>query len=380
MVKNVLIISHVKSECLSNGGAVHTQSLVNLINYLYPNCKISEIYFVDRISKYNKTIAKIRALTTSIVTSHSSKSVYFKSESFRKRLINVISCNAIDLILIDHAEMLWTLDYLPPNIPTIHLSHNVESALYFEFINNYLDIPLIGKFLLHDAEKYKYYEDKYASLIKNIITISTEDANYFSRLHDDMNVSVINPFFTYPRRSHILRPNKNDKLILGFLANMEWWPNRDAFQWLDKSVLPHLRIPYELRVYGNKSESLTNGDNIIGKGFVKDLAELWEEVDLIVNPIISGGGVNIKVAEAIYNRMPMICTSKALRGLDIMPESSIVVLNTSEEWINFINNVKVPLKSFFKCTFANADKFGIVQRSVVLKKYIELITPEKESA
>jgi hypothetical protein len=334
---------------------------------------IEELYFTDHWSMYRKVFAKVRALTISLISKNSSKAVYFRSLSFIKRLKDILSKNIFDMVFIDHAEMLWSFDCLPADIPVIHLSQNVENILYREYINRYSSKLIIGSILRNDALKYELFERKYIGLIKNVITVSTDDSCYFSNLNNDMNVSVINPFFSY---SGHCRPSvhlRRDKLILGFLANMEWWPNRDAFAWLSGNILPHLSIPYELRIYGNKSENCSNGKNIVGKGFVKDLAELWDEVDLIVNPIVSGGGVNIKVAEAIYNKMAMICTQKALRGLDVVPDKSIVIRNTPDEWIEFLNFVYKEPCYFAESTFDNAEMFGIEQRSKILKNFIDSV-------
>ena len=41
-----------------------------------------------------------------------------------------------------------------------------------------------------------------------------------------------------------------------------------------------------------------------------------ELADVVMLPIVEGGGTNIKTAEALYNRKPVVTTSFALRGYE----------------------------------------------------------------
>ena len=54
--------------------------------------------------------------------------------------------------------------------------------------------------------------------------------------------------------------------------------------------------------------------------------------------IFSGGGVNIKFAEAVYNGIPLLASTFAARGLPIQPDPGIVLLDHPGEWIDFLTS------------------------------------------
>jgi hypothetical protein len=58
----------------------------------------------------------------------------------------------------------------------------------------------------------------------------------------------------------------------------------------------------------------------------------------MICPILSGGGVKIKFAEALYNGVPVLASSFAARGLSLEPDPSIVLLDRAEYWIRFLRS------------------------------------------
>lgn len=61
------------------------------------------------------------------------------------------------------------------------------------------------------------------------------------------------------------------------------------------------------------------------------LSTLIDMADVVLVPIIEGGGTNIKMAEALYNRKPIVCTPKATRGYDaFLDMPSVFVQETAD--------------------------------------------------
>ena len=50
-------------------------------------------------------------------------------------------------------------------------------------------------------------------------------------------------------------------------------------------------------------------------GVVEDLREQYERCDVVLLPVISGGGVGVKTIEAVLYERPVVATFHALRGL-----------------------------------------------------------------
>jgi hypothetical protein len=55
--------------------------------------------------------------------------------------------------------------------------------------------------------------------------------------------------------------------------------------------------------------------------------------DVVLVPITEGGGTNIKMAEALYNRKLVICTPKAARGFEAFTDMpSMLLCATPDEF------------------------------------------------
>jgi glycosyltransferase involved in cell wall biosynthesis len=104
--------------------------------------------------------------------------------------------------------------------------------------------------------------------------------------------------------------------VYGMLANFNYPPNRDAYQRLVTEWLPMLLTNGSRIVIGGfGSETLpsTAGVEIIGP--VDEVSHFYDRVDVVVVPIELGGGMKVKVVEAMVHGVPVIATEHATEGL-----------------------------------------------------------------
>ncbi len=70
------------------------------------------------------------------------------------------------------------------------------------------------------------------------------------------------------------------------------------------------------------------------------LSTLIEQAEVILAPITEGGGTNIKMAEALYNRKLVICTPKAVRGYEAFLDMPfMLVRETAAEFRDTLTKV-----------------------------------------
>lgn len=77
---------------------------------------------------------------------------------------------------------------------------------------------------------------------------------------------------------------------------------------------------------------------VVAHGSVESLDEAWADCDLMICPILSGSGVSIKMAEAIYRGVPVLGTRFAARGLPLSAHPSIVLLDDAAGWSQYLND------------------------------------------
>jgi hypothetical protein len=71
---------------------------------------------------------------------------------------------------------------------------------------------------------------------------------------------------------------------------------------------------------------------------IQQICQIWQTCDLLICPVFSSAGVCVKLAEALYNGVPVLATSLAARGLPIGEDSALILLDGSREWVDFLNS------------------------------------------
>lgn len=108
-------------------------------------------------------------------------------------------------------------------------------------------------------------------------------------------------------------------------------PNKQAAEALLGSIWPTLRAHFgagvELWIAGSVSRWLNAslapaGVRILG--FVQDLVSLYRNVDVVVNPVVFGGGLKIKSVEALCYAKPLVTTPIGAEGLDNSTSAFVV--------------------------------------------------------
>jgi glycosyltransferase involved in cell wall biosynthesis len=91
--------------------------------------------------------------------------------------------------------------------------------------------------------------------------------------------------------------------------------NRRAVQFLEDELLPKLERPARLVVAGQCARPGRN-DRVLALGVVDRLRPLLAAADVAVNPIGSGSGSNVKLAEYLAAGLPVVTTPLGLRGYE----------------------------------------------------------------
>lgn len=99
-----------------------------------------------------------------------------------------------------------------------------------------------------------------------------------------------------------------------------------------RAKLPHA----ELRVYGSIGERLEPGPGRKLLGVVDDLSTAYADAALVVCPITAGGGLKIKLIEALDHGRAVVATPLAVRG---MPRARAEAWCLADSWLAFVQAV-----------------------------------------
>jgi glycosyltransferase involved in cell wall biosynthesis len=79
--------------------------------------------------------------------------------------------------------------------------------------------------------------------------------------------------------------------------------------------------------------------NIINFGEVPDAKKFMENYPIMVAPIFSGGGLKIKIIEAMAMGKIVVCNPEAASGIPATHQQNILFANSSQDFIILINDL-----------------------------------------
>lgn len=260
------------------------------------------------------------------------KSLFTRRKEFQVRIRQAVSSDRFDAVLINGSDMLWALDELPSTMPTVLIAHNLEHQLLAQQSADHG----LALFLRREVAKHHDYELEGFRRVGGVIFLSAAEMAWGLARVPELRALHLPPLFTQAPTSRT--PHSGRPLRLGFLADFAWWPNRRNWLWLVDDILPKVRRPLQLHVFGRQSEQLPPRDRVVIRGLAPDLSAVWDQVDIMVCPIRAGGGVSIKVAESLYNRLPVLATTQAVRGFTDVSGPGLVAIDKAQDWAAFLDS------------------------------------------
>lgn len=328
----------------------HITELSNFCKEVHPFC---------RIKKSLKILLEFLYLPYTAITRYSLQ--------MEKEIIQCLNRNDISLINIEFPQMCINLKHIRSvySGPIIIHQHNVEWLRFHQMAQASVGIK---KLLLYwESIKLKRFEGTLESdhLIDYYTFLSSKDRDIFhSTFHVEETRMKLVPLGAdeYDGETELAHSGIN---IL-FCGAMDAQMNVEAALWFAKEILPIILEKIEdvkFYIVGREPmeevKKLAN-EHIIVTGTVKSLDEYYRLADLVVIPLLHGGGVKVKLLEAIGRRKRIVTTPVGIEGT------------------SFVSNIHIPVTD-------DANKFAELCVDVLLntecyeKMYLQMFNLFKEN-
>lgn len=305
------------------------------------------------------------SLVHSCVSKHPAKSLFARRDEFRSRIHETVRSRRYAAVLINGSDMLWAVDELPSEMPTVLVAHNLEHQLLAQQLARHRFLSILFE---REVNKHRQYEIEGFRRAKGVIFLSASEMAWSMTQVPDLRALHVPPLFTAPPASR--KPQSRGRLRLGYLADCAWWPNRLNWLWLIEEVLPRVHRPIQVHVFGRQSELLPSQDRVVLHGRVSDLAAVWDHVDIMVCPIHAGAGVSIKVAESLYHGMPVLATTQAVRGFVCSSGPGLAVIDNAADWATFLNSSEADRLAGQVPSAELCEQFAVDRYEEQLKQFI----------
>lgn len=261
----------------------------------------------------------------------------FISDSFRKRLADILAKETYDVVQMETlfvAPYMDTIRTLSPNSKVVLRAHNIE-YLIWERVRLTTPNPLKKLYLKHIVKTLKSYEEKALPKFDGVAAITSHDAATIGRFNKN---TIAIPFGIYPEGYAVSDPNKWEFPSLFHIGSMNWIPNEEGIRWFLDKVWPLVHQKHsQLKLYlaGRHMPQWLlkkNLKNVEVLGEVPSAEAFMENKGVMVVPLLSGSGIRIKIIEGMAAAKPIVSTSTGAEGIDVCHGKDIMLADSAEDF------------------------------------------------
>jgi glycosyltransferase involved in cell wall biosynthesis len=216
-------------------------------------------------------------------------------------------------------------------------SHNIEYEIWERTARNEKN-PVKKWYLKNLSAKIKKFEQTVLHRFDAIIAITERDADFYRKNNYKGKIKTIPAgvdleLYQYTKTS-------SPVLSMCFLGSMEWMPNIQGLEWYLEKVWPSVirKFPaLTLHVAGkNMTAEMKNRkiEGVVFHGMVPDAVTFMNKHPIMIVPLLSGGGMRLKIVEAMALGRCVLSTATGAEGIDAKPNYEILLADTPEEFIS----------------------------------------------
>lgn len=266
----------------------------------------------------------------------------FFSPEADQTLIRIVTEENFDCIILDG---LYTSVYLQglqyySTAKIILRQHNIEWKVWKTLADKESN-PFKRYYYKLASQKIEKHEKAVLQEVDAVIGISEEETN---TLQDCTNKPCI--WIPAGMKTGKGWPNYSN-LDCQFVGSMDWTPNKEGVIWFLEEVWPKVNqlVPgSNFHLAGRSMPPPIQSKNLPGfvkLGFLESLDEFWKISGVLVAPLLSGGGLKIKIIEAMVNGLAVLTTSHGAEGLPGIPGHHYLVAKNADEFITHLSQVLV---------------------------------------
>ncbi len=260
------------------------------------------------------------------------------SRSIKKMRLDLERCiteNEISIINVDFPQMCVNLFGITKRYPVKFVlnEHNIEFQFY-SMISRSSEKFLKKSAYAFDSKRLKRFEEKLFKKINfdAVTFVSDKDMAY----HREW-IKTETPRFLVPvgadEREGVYCFHANTTPSIIFVGKMSADTNAEGVLWFAREVFPFILTHYPQAKFFIIGKDPTDtvkalkGESIFVTGEVESLEEYYDHADLVVIPLLHGGGVKIKLLEAVSYKRPIVTTDTGIEGTLFQNNVDVFVQN-----------------------------------------------------
>ncbi len=242
--------------------------------------------------------------------------------------------NHIDVV---HCHNFYTAQYVTGDESSARVLYkeNFESLVLERFVKESRHPWLLRQAARRQVSRTRRYEINVCKNFHQVIHISEEDRKKFGACHPKAPLDVVEPGIDLEYYKPSTRPPQPHRVV--FTGAMNYFPNVDAVHFFCESIWPLVRqtIPEaEFFIVGQRPEdsvqALHGKNGVTVTGRVEDIRESVHKGAVYVSPLRVGGGIKLKMLEALALGKAVVTTPIGIEGLKVNPGKHLLSRESPE--------------------------------------------------
>ena len=338
--KNILAIISFPFLPATTGGEIST---LNILNYTALQHQVT-VFTVDPYSQKYKP----ESLHFKLIFGMRFKAWRYMNVGLIFTIIKLIKETKADYVFFDQPWLGWLMPFIKIfTRKKIYLrSNNIE----------YLRFKSMGKSwwtILYMYEKFVYRMSDLVIFVSDVDQVKAIDEFYIQPtktflcpygIELESRPNLNNSAKQALQQRHSIDPNKS---IILFFSTLSYQPNYEAVAFIADEIYPRLiekNQNFVVLICGKNlpehiKQKLEGKAEIEYLGFVDDINEYIDGSDVMINPILSGGGVKTKAIDTLARSQTVISTQTGAEGIDASVCGQNLQIAANLDWNTFTEKV-----------------------------------------
>ncbi|MGI4741164.1 MAG: glycosyltransferase family 4 protein [Janthinobacterium lividum] len=247
-----------------------------------------------------------------------------------------------DVVQFEGTYMAWYNTWLreqrlvPAGTVRVLRAHNIEYVIWERLAKGERN-PLRRWYLGHLATRLRSFEQAYLPHFDAVAAITEQDIARLKELGCPEPIALVPAAV----EMHSFQPDpavQPQPRTIFMIGSLNWLPNLEGLEWLLREVWPalHAELPdLQLHVAGVAPPAhllVPRTDNVFIHGFVESAAAFMRQYDLMLVPLLSGGGMRVKIIEGMALGKAILSTGIGAEGIEVTDGQDIVVRDEVAAW------------------------------------------------
>jgi len=264
------------------------------------------------------------------------RTIWFWESQVQQILNRLLAERSFDLVIVEDNAM--GIYQYKTSTPMIFTEHEVRRPRPINWHAGSMSNWLRWAFGEADWQRWRRYQSSVWSRFDRIQVFTRRDAQAVVALAPELGERVrVNPFgVDLPA---LLDADLEEPGHVLFVGNFTHLPNVDAALWLGSAIMPALRkcspgVRLTLvGIYPPKSVQALACDDILVIGAVPEIEPYFARAAVVIAPLRIGGGMRMKVLQAMALGKAIVTTSRGADGLMIGDQPPPLIIAEGEEAI-----------------------------------------------